>query len=68
VKRVDASLSRELQAAYPDALVFCKPEGPSEVWWYSRQDGQTTGLGASFSEARASVQVIVKAELARKGS
>jgi hypothetical protein len=66
MKTVDAYLSRKVQAVWPGAVVYKLETGRFTL---ERGNGkEDLDLGAHFGEAKASVHVIVQAELARKGS
>jgi len=64
VSRLDGFLSRKLQAAWPDALVF-QDEEPG--YHARRGSGEVTGLGKTFHEARQAVTAIVAAVKVRGG-
>lgn len=64
MKRVDAYLSRKLQEVYPTALVFCEYDAGKETWTMRRDSEADWILGASFQEAKAAVDVVIKAEKA----
>ena len=64
MKTVDAFLSRKAQVAWPSAVVYKLDTGRFVI---ERGNGEDDlDLGAKFSEARASVETIVRAEQAKK--
>lgn len=67
MSRLDGFLSRKLQAVWPDALVFRNPALQSDDLDYHarRANGEITGLGKTFHEARQAVAAIVAAAKAR---
>lgn len=74
MRRVDAFLTRMAQAVWPAALVYCETM-PGKETWYVEKTGpseggfspEQLGIGSTFSEARAALTVMVKAESARTG-
>jgi hypothetical protein len=69
-RRVDAYLSRQAQAQWSTALVYCDSDPNKETWTLEKHVTSggfrsEMGLGSSFAEAKASLGILIKAEVER---
>lgn len=62
MKRVDAYLTRKVQSVYPDAVVYKLDDRDFAIEKLNGSKNlEIIGLGSTFQEAKASVDVLVKA-------
>lgn len=63
MEKVDGYLSRTIQRAWPDALVY----ETADRRWIARRPGlEDVGLGDSFHEAKQAVHAMVAAEAVKR--